>query len=92
MLSHVPVFKTGCHPRSHAFLRLVGETGFEPATLWSQTRRSTQTELLPDDWRSGQESNLQTPERRGLAVRCLTVRPPLRYELATQWRTGTRGW
>ncbi len=26
---------------------LVGETGFEPATSWSQTKRSSRAELLP---------------------------------------------
>ena len=27
---------------------LVGATGFEPATFWSQTRRSSQAELRPE--------------------------------------------
>src|SRR5436305_10398891 len=30
-----------------SFLKKVGATGFEPATSWSQTRRSSQAELRP---------------------------------------------
>ena len=29
-------------------IKLVGATGFEPATSWSQTTRSSQTEPCPD--------------------------------------------
>ena len=31
------------------FVLLVGVTGFEPATSWSQTKRSNLAELHPDD-------------------------------------------
>ena len=38
-----------CQPKP--WRRLVGVSGFEPPTSWSQTRRSNQTELHPEvDW------------------------------------------
>ena len=40
-----PAWKAGVLPLNYT--RLVGVTGFEPATSWSQTRRSSQAEPHP---------------------------------------------
>ena len=44
-----PAWKAGVLPLNYTRLQFsyVGVTGFEPATSWSQTRRSDQTELHP---------------------------------------------
>ena len=37
---------------------MVGKTGFEPATPWSQTKCSTKLSYFPfDKWRAQEESN-----------------------------------
>ena len=36
---------------------MVGKTGFEPATSWSQTKRSTKLSYFPKIWRAQEESN-----------------------------------
>ena len=41
-----PAWKAGVLPLNYT--RRVGVTGFEPATSWSQTRRSSQAEPHPD--------------------------------------------
>ena len=41
-----PAWKAGVLPLNYT--RTVGVTGFEPATSWSQTRRSSQAEPHPD--------------------------------------------
>ena len=41
-----PAWKAGVLPLNYT--RKVGVTGFEPATSWSQTRRSSQAEPHPD--------------------------------------------
>ena len=41
-----PAWKAGVLPLNYT--REVGVTGFEPATSWSQTRRSSQAEPHPD--------------------------------------------
>ena len=33
---------------SHTWVKVVGATGFEPATSWSQTKRSTKLSYAPD--------------------------------------------
>ena len=48
-----PAWKAGVLPLNYtrtgnAFSFLIGVTGFEPATSWSQTRRSSQAEPHPD--------------------------------------------
>ena len=40
-----PAWKAGVLPLNYA--RIIGVTGFEPATSWSQTRRSSQAEPHP---------------------------------------------
>src|SRR4051794_32926601 len=42
---HSAAKHTDCKP-THS----VGATGFEPATSWTQTRRSSQTELRPESY------------------------------------------
>ena len=44
-----PAWKAGVLPLNYT--RGVGVTGFEPATSWSQTRRSSQTEPHPEVFR-----------------------------------------
>ena len=41
-----PAWKAGVLPLNYT--RIIGVTGFEPATSWSQTRRSSQAEPHPD--------------------------------------------
>ena len=41
-----PAWKAGVLPLNYT--RTIGVTGFEPATSWSQTRRSSQAEPHPD--------------------------------------------
>ena len=48
-----PAWKAGVLPLNYTrmgfpFLKEVGVTGFEPATSWSQTRRSSQAEPHPE--------------------------------------------
>ena len=48
-----PAWKAGVLPLNYTrmgfpFFKEVGVTGFEPATSWSQTRRSSQAEPHPD--------------------------------------------
>lgn len=40
-------------------LQVVGKTGFEPATSWSQTKRSTKLSHFPIRWRTQEDSNSQ---------------------------------
>ena len=42
-----PAWKAGVLPLNYT-RRMIGVTGFEPATSWSQTRRSSQAEPHPD--------------------------------------------
>ena len=42
-----PAWKAGVLPLNYTRIS-IGVTGFEPATSWSQTRRSSQTEPHPD--------------------------------------------
>ena len=42
-----PAWKAGVLPLNYT-RKIIGVTGFEPATSWSQTRRSSQTEPHPD--------------------------------------------
>ena len=42
-----PAWKAGVLPLNYTRMK-IGVTGFEPATSWSQTRRSSQTEPHPD--------------------------------------------
>ena len=35
--------------RSHRFLEMVGEVGFEPATFWSRTKRATRLRYSPKE-------------------------------------------
>lgn len=69
------VFKTSAQPprQSHPYGR-GGEDRTHDVLAPNQARYHCATPL----WRSGQESNLHTRERGGLAGRCLTVRLPLR--------------
>ena len=46
-----PAWKAGVLPLNYTRIKIhrkVGVTGFEPATSWSQTRRSSQAEPHPD--------------------------------------------
>ena len=43
-----PAWKAGVLPL--IYTRAIGVTGFEPATSWSQTRRSSQAEPHPADF------------------------------------------
>ena len=46
-----PAWKAGVLPLNYTrgiYIHSIGVTGFEPATSWSQTRRSSQTEPHPD--------------------------------------------
>ena len=46
---------------------MVGETGFEPATLWSQTRCATRLRYSPRSmWALAPWHGLWQPEMRGL--------------------------
>ena len=52
-----PAWKAGVLPLNYTrminmnlFSCAIGVTGFEPATSWSQTRRSSQTEPHPETW------------------------------------------
>ena len=40
----------------HRFFDIVGETGFEPATFWSQTRRANRAALHPELFWHGKDS------------------------------------
>ena len=42
-----PAWKAGVLPLNYTRIT-IGVTGFEPATSWSQTRRSSQAEPHPD--------------------------------------------
>ena len=42
-----PAWKAGVLPLNYT-RRMIGVTGFEPATSWSQTRRSSQAEPHPE--------------------------------------------
>ena len=48
-------------PLNYTRLYMVGKTGFEPATPWSQTRCSTKLSHFPNKWRSRRESNPRSP-------------------------------
>ncbi len=41
----------------HLTLQMVGKTGFEPATPWSQTKCSAKLSYFPQ-WRAREDSNL----------------------------------
>ena len=43
-----PAWKAGVLPLNYTRITVIGVTGFEPATSWSQTRRSSQAEPHPD--------------------------------------------
>ena len=38
----------GCSSTIKLYLQMVGKTGFEPATSWSQTKRSTKLSYFPN--------------------------------------------
>ena len=42
-----PAWKAGVLPLNYTRIGIIGVTGFEPATSWSQTRRSSQAEPHP---------------------------------------------
>ena len=42
-----PAWKAGVLPLNYTRITVIGVTGFEPATSWSQTRRSSQAEPHP---------------------------------------------
>src|SRR5690606_34400942 len=67
--------------------RMVGVAGFEPTTLWSQTRCATRlrhtpmARLIPETWRNGSEENFPTNTRHGRRlpprpVGCIADAPP----------------
>ena len=56
-----PAWKAGVLPLNYT--RKVGVTGFEPATSWSQTRRSSQAEPHPDSIVSPIHSKLHTKSK-----------------------------
>ena len=50
--------------------KMVWVAGFEPAASWIRTRHSGQTELHPDKWWVGENSNLQGTKPAGVTARC----------------------
>ncbi len=46
-------------PLNYTRKEVVGKTGFEPATSWSQTRRSTKLSYFPKTWRTQEDLNPQ---------------------------------
>ena len=57
-----PAWKAGVLPLNYTRIS-VGVTGFEPATSWSQTRRSSQAEPHPDSIVSPIHSKLHTKSK-----------------------------
>ena len=53
-----PAWKAGVLPLNYTRMNVVGKTGFEPATLWSQTRCATKLRYFPT-WRARRDSNSQ---------------------------------
>ena len=62
-------------------LRMVGATGFEPATFWSRTKRATKLRYAP---RSGANEGTRTPD--------LLITNQLLYRLSYvgNWRKSRR--
>ena len=64
ILARADVSPAGFVAAKHVDIKQVGATGFEPATSWSQTRRSSQAELRPVIFQSiNRQSHLRTCRR-----------------------------
>ena len=72
------LWKEHDRPNGRSWCNLVGATGFEPATSWSRTKRSSQTELRPDGWT--RDYNGGPPEINSILP--LPERPPAGILLA----------
>ena len=68
---HATPPRSSCFARRCDTRRLVGAAGFEPATLWSQTTRASQTALRPDSSRAGRgNAAAGTPSSYKMPGRC----------------------
>jgi hypothetical protein len=64
-----PAWKAGVLPLNYTRIMMVGKTGFEPATPWSQTRCSTKLSHFP---KYGVPGETRTPN---LLIRSQTLYP-----------------